>query len=109
MKVAVIGSRNITSFNLADIIPQGTTEIVSGGAKGIDSLAQQFAEVNHLPCTVFLPDYERYGRSAPLRRNDQIIAYADLVIAIWDGTSRGTLYVITRCRQLGKPVNVYQI
>lgn len=45
----------------------------------------------------FLPEYEKYGRAAPLRRNMEIISYADVVVALWDGESRGTKFVIDNC------------
>ena len=61
------------------------------------------------PTTEFLPDYARYGRAAPLRRNVQIVAYADLVLAFWDGKSRGTRFVIDQCRKQGVPVRVYRL
>ena len=56
--------------------------------------------------TEFLPDYQKFGRSAPLKRNLQIIAYADLVLAFWDGQSHGTKYVIDHCRKQNVPVRV---
>lgn len=107
MKVAVIGSRTLTIDVLEAFIPPETTEIVSGGAKGVDACARKFAQENEYPFTEFLPDYKTYGRTAPLRRNDQIVAYSDLVLAFWDGKSRGTKYVIDRCKEVGKPVKVY--
>lgn len=106
MKVAIIGSRSITDFPIGDILPAETTEIISGGAKGVDLLARRYAEAHGIPCTELLPDYEHYGRAAPLRRNDEIIARADLVLAVWDGKSRGTAYTISQCRKLGRPVRI---
>ena len=50
---------------------------------------------------MFLPEYSRYGRGAPLKRNPQIIEYADVVIAFWDGKSKGTKYVIDNCKKTG--------
>ncbi|MDE5563562.1 MAG: DUF2493 domain-containing protein [Oscillospiraceae bacterium] len=107
MKIAVIGSRNLHVRNLGSYLPKETTEIVSGGAKGIDSDARDYANANGITLTEFLPDYQRYGRGAPLRRNLEIIAYADLVLAFWDGTSRGTAYVIRNCKEQGVPVRVF--
>ena len=104
MKVAVIGSRSLTVRNLEEYLPQGVTEIVSGGAKGIDTCAREYA----LKLTEFLPDYQRYGRSAPLRRNLEIIRYADQVIAFWDGQSHGTRFVIEECSKQGKKVTIYR-
>lgn len=107
MKVAVIGSRGLTVSNLEKYLPEGTVEIVSGGARGIDSCAKAFALRNNLEYTEFLPDYDKFARSAPIIRNNEIIEYADIVLAFWDGESRGTKYVIDRCRKIGKSVLVY--
>ena len=106
MKVAVIGSRNLTVPNLADYLPDGTTEIVSGGAKGIDTCARDYANAHGLILTEFLPDYARYGRGAPLRRNIEIIEYADCVLAFWDGASHGTKYVIDQCAKRAIPCTI---
>ncbi len=109
MKVAVIGSRSIMSYPLEEIIPADTTEIISGGARGVDSLAREYAQQHDIPLTEIHPDYARYSRGAPLRRNLEIIARADLVIALWDGKSSGTAQVIAECRKQGKPVIVKDI
>ncbi len=107
MKVAIIGSRNLTVNNLGEYLPKDVTEIVSGGAKGIDSCARKYALDNDLILTEFLPEYNKYGKSAPLKRNLQIINYADCIIAFWDGTSNGTRYVIEHCKAMGKEITVY--
>lgn len=99
MKVAVIGSRGLWVDNLGDYLPPEVTEIVSGGAKGIDTCARQYAQEHDLKLTEFLPDYPRYGRGAPLKRNLEIIAYADQVLAFWDGNSSGTKHVIEQCNK----------
>ncbi len=90
MKVAIIGSRSLTEDNIGEYIPVQTTEIISGGAKGIDACAEKYATENGIKLTLFLPQYQKYGRFAPLKRNIEIIENADLVIAFWDGKSRGT-------------------
>jgi len=107
MKVAVIGSRGITAVNLAKYLPPDTSEIVSGGAKGVDTVAKEYAIKTNLKLTEFLPDYDKYGRSAPLKRNIKIIEYADIVLAFWDGKSRGTKFVIENCKRLNVPVKVF--
>ena len=99
MKVAVIGSRGLLVENLGDYLPEGTTEIVSGGAAGVDACAREYAQRHGLELTEYLPEYTRYGRAAPLKRNITIIENADLVLAFWDGTSRGTKYVIDNCKK----------
>ncbi len=106
MKVAVIGSRNVQTPDLSTLLPQGCNEIVSGGARGVDSCAAAYARTHGLILTEFLPDYQRFGRAAPLVRNRQIVDYADCVLAIWDGSSRGTKYVIRYCETTGTPCRV---
>ena len=107
MKVAVIGSRGLTVNNLEKYLPEGTTEIVSGGAKGIDTCAREYALANNIKLTEFLPEYEKFGRGAPLKRNLQIIEYADIVLAFWDEKSRGTKFVIDHCGKMGVEVKVF--
>lgn len=81
MKVAIIGSRNLQVRDLGKYLPDDVTEIVSGGARGIDRCARSYAHAKGIKLTEFLPEYELYGRSAPLKRNLQIIEYADVVFA----------------------------
>lgn len=109
MKVAIIGSRNLFVEDIGEYIPTGITEIVSGGAKGIDTCAKQYAELNAIKITEFLPDYSKFGRKAPLLRNLEIIDYADEIIAFWDGKSRGTRFVIENSKRKNKKVTVVLI
>lgn len=106
MKIAVIGSRTLTVRNLEKYIPKDTTEIISGGANGIDRCAKEFAVKNNIRYTEFLPEYKIHGRYAPLKRNLEIIDNADFVLAFWDGKSRGTKFVIDNCRKINKPIRV---
>lgn len=106
MKVAVIGSRGLSVSNLRDFLPENTTEIISGGAKGVDTSAREYAIAHGIKITEFLPEYEKYGRGAPLKRNITIIENADLVLAFWDGKSKGTKFVIDNCRKRGVEVRV---
>lgn len=109
MKVAVIGSRGLTVNNLGKYLPKEVTEIVFGGAKGIDTCAREYALANNIKLTEFLPEYEKFGRGAPLKRNLQIIDYADLVLAFWDGKSSGTKYIIDNCKKRTKIVRVFLV
>lgn len=106
MKLAVIGSRNLTNVALDHYLPQGTEEIVSGGAVGVDSCAAEFAKRKGLKLTEFLPKYECYGRAAPIVRNKQIVDYADQILVFWDGSSKGTLSVIQYAQKTGKHCEV---
>lgn len=108
MKVAVIGSRGLSVPDLEKYLPEDTTEIVSGGAKGIDTSAKEYAVSHNIKLTEFLPEYDKYGRGAPLKRNITIIEYADLVLAFWDGTSHGTKFVIDNCHKRDIPVKIFR-
>lgn len=105
MKIAVVGSRSVNIFDIDKYVSAGD-EIVSGGAKGVDFCAMEYARKNGLKLTVFLPEYERYGRAAPIIRNRKIVDYADKVVAFWNGKSRGTLSVIRYAAKVGKACEV---
>ena len=107
MKIAIIGSRGLHVNDLERYLPEGITEIVSGGARGIDSDARAYAKAHGIPLKEFLPDYQTWGRRAPLVRNLQIIDYADMVVAFWDQSSHETKFVIDHARRAGKKVIVY--
>ena len=107
MKIAIIGSRGLNVANIGSYLPKNVSEIVSGGARGVDMAARSYALSHGLKLTEFLPQYERYGRAAPIRRNVQIVDYADFVIAFWDGASRGTKFVIEYCNHISKKHQVY--
>ena len=105
MKIAIVGSRNVRVFDIGRYI-SNAEEIVSGGAVGVDSCAAEYASENGIKLTVFLPQYERYGRAAPIMRNKEIVDYADKIIAFWDGSSKGTLSVIKYAEKTGKPCDI---
>ena len=109
MKLAIIGSRELTQINVDGYVPEGVDEIVSGGAKGVDGLAREFANRKGIKLTEFLPEYNLYGRAAPMKRNQQIAEYADQVLAFWDGKSKGTEYTINLFEKLGKRARVVVI
>jgi len=107
MRVAVIGSRGLQVNDLGKYLPDEVTEIISGGARGVDTSAREYAMEHGLKLTEYLPEYDKYGRGAPLKRNITIIENADLVLAFWDGSSRGTKYVIENCKKRNIPLKIY--
>lgn len=107
MKVAVAGSRNLCVEIPENCIPENATQIITGGARGIDLSAREYGRKHNIQVLEILPEYDLYGRSAPLKRNDIIIKLSDTVVVFWDGKSRGTKYVIDKCRKVNKPVCVY--
>lgn len=109
MKLAVVGSRNwampiIISKILDEIYP---AEVVSGGAKGVDSYAEAWALLHLIKMKVFKPDWDKYGNRAGALRNKQIIDYCDQLIAFWDGKSKGTKISIDMAAKAGKLMRVY--
>lgn len=107
MRVAVIGSRGLQVNDLGKYLPDEVTEIISGGARGVDTSAREYAMEHGMKLTEYLPEYNKYGRGAPLKRNITIIENADLVLAFWDGSSRGTKYVIDNCKKRNIPLKIY--
>ena len=105
MKIAIVGSGNITVSDIGKYI-SNAEEIVSGGAVGVDSCVAKYAKENGISLTEFLPQYERYGRAAPIVRNKKIVAHSDKIIAFWDGKSKGTLSVIKYAQKTGKPCEI---
>ena len=105
MKIAVVGSRGVTISDIGKYIGN-VDEVISGGAVGVDSCAADFAREKGIRLTVFLPQYDLYGRAAPIVRNKQIVDNADKVIAFWDGSSKGTLSVIKYAQSIGKECEI---
>ena len=108
MKLLVVGSRSITGFDLSPYITDDVDTVISGGAEGIDSLAEQYADLHRLSKYILRPRYDLYGRAAPLKRNEQMIDMADAVLVIWDGKSKGTQYTIRYTKKINKPITVVQ-
>ncbi len=103
MKIAVIGSRNLSiEESVLQKQLKEAKEIISGGAKGIDTCVANYARKNNIILTEIVPDYKLYGRAAPIVRNKQIVDCADKIIAFWDGNSKGTLSVIKYAKQAKK-------
>ena len=106
MKIAIIGSRNPGNINFAlelekRINIQDDDAIISGGAKGIDSLAAQYARQYGIELIEFHPNYAKNGRGATFIRNREIVDNADMVVAFWNGTSKGTKYTIDYANKKG--------
>ena len=118
MKLAIVGSRTFSDYDLLVetlkshyLTESGWrfTEIVSGAARGTDSLAAEFARVNNIKLTEFLPDWNKFGKSAGFKRNVQIVDYADEVLAFQVDNSKGTGHSIELARKQNKPVRIIEI
>ncbi|MFA7057369.1 MAG: DUF2493 domain-containing protein [Candidatus Cloacimonadales bacterium] len=109
MKVAVIGSRSFADCSKVTMVLDELTEIthiISGGAKGADNCAEDYAKKHGLPITIFYPNWERYGRSGGIIRNKEIIASCDMCVVFWDGKSKGTANSLEVAKKLGKEIKL---
>lgn len=119
MRVIVCGGRNFQDKEycfekLDELIGQNKDiEIVSGHAKGVDSFGEEYALINSLKVSVFKPDWKKYGRAAGPIRNKEMYKYAlednPMVIAFWDGSSKGTKSMIDIASKDGADVRVVAI
>ena len=102
--LGVIGSRTFNDYTLCKktldkvfkklLDKYEEVVIVSGGAKGADSLAKKYSKENKVKIIEFLPDWDKHGKAAGFIRNNDIVEKSDLLIAFWDGQSSGTLHSI---------------
>lgn len=109
MRIGIVGSRGLRvdiGRYIPKDIPLAEMEVVSGGAAGVDAAAERFADEHNLSKLVFKPEYELYGRSAPLKRNKLIVEASERLLALWDGHSRGAKYTIDYAIKMGIPVEV---
>jgi hypothetical protein len=117
VKVVIAGSREISDVRLvAEAVRRSgfqVSTVISGGARGVDRAGEAWARAQHLPMQRFPADWARYGRSAGIRRNDQMIAHIQqhggAVIAVWNGVSPGTRHTIESARRQGIPVFVLRV
>jgi hypothetical protein len=114
MKLAVIGSRGFNDYELLklhlnNVIQNNrVTHIVSGGALGADSLAERFAKENNIETLIFLPDWKTHGKAAGFIRNKDIVSNADMVVAFWDGKSKGTKHSIDLANKSKTPLLIVE-
>lgn len=110
MKVIVAGSRGIMDYSIVEkaISDSGfeITEVVSGGARGVDQLGERWAREHAVAIRQFLPDWNTHGKSAGFIRNDLMVKYADALVICWDGSSRGTKHTLAQALKKGIPVHL---
>lgn len=109
MKLLIVGSRSIKDFDFTQYISKEVNTIISGGANGVDTLAEQYADKYRLSKMIIRPRYDLFGRAAPIIRNEQMVDMADAVLVIWDGHSKGSQYTIEYANRKNKPITIVQI
>ncbi len=113
MRVIIAGSRTITNLATVEAAIKASgwrgsiAEVVSGGARGVDTLAEAWAAERGIAITRFPADWRTHGRAAGPMRNREMAEYADALIAVWDGESRGTANMIEEARKRGLPIHRY--
>jgi hypothetical protein len=112
LKTIIAGSRNIINYQvLLNALKEykfPITEVVSGTASGVDKLGEFYSKVNNIPLKQFPADWNKYGKKAGYLRNVQMAEYAEALIAIWDGISKGTKMMIDIASQKGLKVYIYR-
>lgn len=110
LKIGIIGSRSFNDYKLLkdtlDKYLDSIYIIVSGGAKGADSLGEKWAIENNVKTLIIKPEWEKYGKSAGFIRNSEIVKNSDIIIAFWDGLSRGTEDSINKAKKENKEVKI---
>ena len=116
IKLIVAGSRDYTnkervfkSIDTVNSFYDGDIEIVSGLARGPDTLGKLWAQSNNKALHEFPADWDRYGKSAGYKRNEQMATFADVLLAFWNGKSPGTSHMINLAKKYGLKVVVVRV
>lgn len=113
MKVVIAGSRGITDYEQVLLAITNSdfhiTEVVSGRARGVDTLGECYAEEYALTCSYFPANWNKHGKRAGHIRNAEIARYADAAVIVWDGESTGSANMIENMKRLNKPYYVWKV
>ena len=113
MKLIIAGSHTFTDYQrLCQVLAPERhciTQVITGGARGADRLGIRWALAHAVRIKGFPADWQRFGKSAGVRRNHQMAQAGDVLLAFWNGQSAGTAHMVQCVRQLGKPVVVIQV
>ena len=109
--VLICGSRGINQLNISRYIKNidKIQKIVHGGCRGVDTIVDSWAKANDIETVIYKPNYKVYGKRAPLVRDEEMVEFADVTIAFWDGKSRGTKYTFDYAKKLGRKVIIHLI
>ncbi len=111
--IGVIGSRTFTDrlymFKILDqyLVRFQDIKIISGGAPGADTIAEEYAKLRNIEIIKYLPNYEMYGKTATLIRNGKIAKESDIILAFPNGSKGGTYDIIRKAKNLGKDIIIF--
>lgn len=100
MRVAIVGSRGYVStiemFKSLDALRAklDITHIITGGARGVDTLAEKYGRERGIEVTIIKPEWDKYGKAAGFVRNEEIMNNSEVAVIFWDGISRGTEHAL---------------
>ena len=110
IKLGVVGSRGFNDYKLLkdtlDKYKDKTFVMVSGGAKGADQLGEKWAKENNIKTLIFRPDWDKFGKIAGFLRNKDIVDNSDVIVAFWDGLTKGTENTINLTKTAGKELEI---
>lgn len=114
MKTIIAGSRDLLDYNVVaetirDRLPWKITHVVSGRARGADTLGEQWAESNEIPLSYYPANWDKYGKRAGYVRNLEMAQNAEALLAFWDGESPGTKMMIRIAKEHGLQVFVEKV
>lgn len=113
MKTIIAGSRHLWDIEyIRNAVKRSEfiiTEVVSGCAPGVDRMGEKFAHENNTPVKKFPADWKAHGKAAGFKRNREMAEYAEALVAVWDGKSRGTMHMIKTARSEGLKNFVFKI
>jgi hypothetical protein len=131
MRLIIAGSRSVYGHEGVEAVKAAIeesgwtpTEVISGHARGVDTIGEEIADELHVDLTIFPANWKKYGKSAGFRRNQKMVWYANLfnkergdkctdvlkgaLVAVWDGKSSGTKSIIELAQRDKLPYFVYK-
>lgn len=107
MKLIIAGSRHFANIDISGYIKffdLAPTEVVCGGAYGVDWSGGIWGDKTSTPVKIFFADWNKHGKAAGPIRNKEMAEYADALLLIWDGKSKGSASMLREMKKLGKPI-----
>lgn len=114
-RIIISGSRSFDNYDLLSKTMNALTfkldqvEVLSGHAEGADRLGEKWAAQHYHTYHVYRPDYDKHGKGAPLKRNEEMAQNADCCVCFWDGQSNGTAHMIAMAKKYKLKLRVIKV